>query len=37
MSDLPPLPWCEPNTHLKNMCFWCSSAFLVVSDGFSST
>jgi hypothetical protein len=20
-SNLPPLPWCEPNTHLKNMCF----------------
>ena len=20
-SDSPPLPWCEPNTHLKSMCF----------------
>jgi hypothetical protein len=20
-SDLLPLQWCEPNTHLKNMCF----------------
>ena len=21
MDDPPPLPWCELNTHLKNMCF----------------
>jgi hypothetical protein len=20
-DDPPPLPWCEPNTQLKNMCF----------------
>ncbi len=31
MIDPSPLQWCEPNTHLKNMCFL---VLLGLSDGF---